>query len=60
VDDRRVEQTRIFRAGDYGYLNVEIPAGSQTIRLIVTDANDGVECDHADWAEAGFLLGSGK
>ena len=60
VDDRRVEQTRIFRAGDYGYLNVEIPAGSKTIRLLVTDANDGTECDHADWAEAGFLLGSGK
>jgi len=41
-------------------LNVKIPANSKTIRLIATDANDGIECDHADWAEAGFLLESGK
>lgn len=25
------------------------------IRLVVTDAGDGIACDHADWVNAGFL-----
>ena len=27
-------------------------AGVRELRLIVTDAGDGINCDHADWAEA--------
>jgi hypothetical protein len=36
-------------------INVEIPKGTKLIRLLVGDAGDGVACDHADWANAGFL-----
>jgi hypothetical protein len=30
-------------------------AGAQELKLVVTDAGDGISCDHANWAEA--LLG---
>jgi hypothetical protein len=26
--------------------------GKETLRLVVTDAGDGINCDHADWADA--------
>lgn len=29
-------------------------AGAQTVRLVVTDAGDGIDYDHADWADATF------
>jgi alpha-galactosidase len=31
-------------------------AGVQTLLLLVGDAHDGIEFDHADWAEARFLV----
>jgi len=31
--------------------------GTRTITLIVTDAGDGIDCDHANWAEPAFVLG---
>ena len=37
-------------------INVEIPKGTRQLRLVVADAGDGIGCDHADWARAGFLL----
>jgi len=55
IDDKRVEETRVLRPGDYEYINVAIPAGSRRIRLITTHADDGEKCDHADWAASGFL-----
>jgi 4-amino-4-deoxy-L-arabinose transferase-like glycosyltransferase len=30
--------------------------GAKQITLVVTDAGDGIECDHADWALPAFLL----
>lgn len=32
-------------------------AGASTLRLVVTDAGDGADYDHADWANARFTLG---
>jgi hypothetical protein len=29
---------------------------TRTITLVVTDAGDGISCDHADWALAAFML----
>ncbi|NQT52600.1 NPCBM/NEW2 domain-containing protein [bacterium] len=37
-------------------INVAIPKGSKQIRLVTGDAGDGIGCDHADWAETGFIL----
>lgn len=31
-------------------------AGTPTITLIVTDAGDGFDCDHADWGEPAFVI----
>jgi len=39
---------------------VSVPlAGVNELKLVVTDAGDGINCDHADWAEA-FLFGRPK
>lgn len=32
--------------------------GSKTITLVVTDGGNGIDCDHADWALAAFMLGA--
>jgi hypothetical protein len=37
--------------------NVPIPARSRVISLIAMDAGDGSREDHADWVNAGFVLG---
>ena len=34
-------------------------AGAKTIDLVVEDANDGMDFDHADWADAFFLVEDG-
>ena len=31
-------------------------AGAQELKLVVTDAGDGISCDHANWAEAALGL----
>ena len=35
---------------------VDVPLSDRVkeLRLVVEDADDGIACDHADWAEAGF------
>lgn len=35
----------------------ELSARFKELRLVVTDADDGIAADHADWANAGFLRG---
>jgi 4-amino-4-deoxy-L-arabinose transferase-like glycosyltransferase len=36
---------------------VDVPLRhTKTITLIVTDAGNGIDCDHADWAQAAFML----
>lgn len=37
------------------HFDVPIPTGATAIELEVDDAGDGIRCDHADWAEAGFI-----
>jgi hypothetical protein len=37
------------------HFDVPIPTGATAIELVVDDAGDGIRCDHADWAEAGFM-----
>ncbi|SPE50685.1 GHF27 protein (modular protein) [Verrucomicrobia bacterium] len=34
--------------------------GLHTLELVVGDAGDGISYDHADWAEAGFLVSGAK
>jgi hypothetical protein len=37
------------------HFDVPIPAKAKSLRLVVTDAGDGIAADHADWVEAGFV-----
>ncbi len=37
------------------HFDVPIPAKTRSLRLVVTDAADGIAADHADWVEAGFV-----
>jgi alpha-galactosidase len=40
---------------------VDVPlAGRTNLLLLVTDAGDGIHYDHADWAEAVFLMAKGR
>lgn len=37
-------------------INVELNTRFREVRLVVTDAGDGIASDHADWVDAGFVL----
>ena len=55
VDGRRLGRWAVKKANVVRSFDVAIPPGSKQIRLVVTDAGDGIACDHADWVDAGFL-----
>lgn len=57
VDGKVLHETPILRSDDFWHIRVPIPEGSRKIQLIATDAGDGIDCDHADWANAGFIIG---
>ena len=57
ADGRLLYRTGTLRGGQPAEgINVPIPAGAKQLRLVVGDGGDGVGCDHADWAEAGFVM----
>lgn len=59
-DGRRAVRTRVLRGNDAPQrLDVDL-RGAKTMDLIVTDAGDGVDHDHADWADAIILPAAGK
>ena len=37
------------------HFDVPIPTGATAIELVADDSGDGIRCDHADWANAGFI-----
>lgn len=58
----------LYRSGTISYLttgyatdvDVEIPAGSRQLALVVTDGGDGYDCDHADWINPTVTLKDGS
>jgi len=40
--------------------NVELGTRFKELRMVVTDADDGIAADHADWVDAGFIVPGGK
>lgn len=40
--------------------NLELNTRFKNLRLVVTDAGDGIAADHADWVDAGFITGTGN
>lgn len=57
ADEKRIARSPVMRPAAWWSIDATIPGGSKRIRLIVTDAGDGIASDHADWAEAGFVRG---
>lgn len=57
----------LYRSGTISYLttghatdvDVEIPAGSRQLALVVADGGDGFDCDHADWIDPTVTLANG-
>jgi|GEM_PF-5318735 len=52
ADDQLRYQTPVMRSGDKA-AEIKIPiTGVKKLKLVVTDAGDGITCDHASWADA--------
>ncbi|MHB1000086.1 MAG: NPCBM/NEW2 domain-containing protein [Armatimonadota bacterium] len=56
IDGNLLHETPTLRSDDFWHIRVPVPVGSRKIQLIATDAGDGINCDHADWANAGFTV----
>jgi hypothetical protein len=54
ADEAPLCETPILRAGEYWPIDVKLPAGTHSIRLVATDGGDGPDCDHGDWVATGF------
>lgn len=57
VDGRKAFESGVMRGKQPPkrvLVNIE---GGRELRLVVTDAGDGISCDHADWADAKLLAG---
>jgi alpha-glucosidase len=42
---------------EFWHFNVAISPGSQQLKIVSSATNDGIDYDHADWVNAGFILG---
>ena len=55
IDGKLAVASPVLSVNERWYFDVEIPTGSKTIQLKVTDGGDSNYADHADWADAGFV-----
>lgn len=61
VDGKLAEQSPVMRGRQKAHpLSVRFAKGAKRMRLVVDDAGDGIDYDHADWARAGFEGGKPK
>ena len=55
LDAQKVFDSGVVKGGQPP-LGVDVPLGkAKRLSLVMTDAGDGINSDHADWAEAGFI-----
>jgi hypothetical protein len=57
LDDRMAYETPILRSKDLWHIDVPIPAGTKTVRLVLTVGPDDYNYDWGDWINAGFATG---
>jgi hypothetical protein len=58
ADGKPLISTPVLTPNDERFcVDVEIPAGTKQLSLVVDDGGDGIGCDHADWVNAGFVSG---
>ena len=55
-DGKKLFDSGVMRMGNPAKRTSVPLAGVEELKLVVTDAGDGIDCDHADWADA-MLLG---
>ncbi|MCY3021831.1 MAG: NPCBM/NEW2 domain-containing protein [Planctomycetota bacterium] len=57
ADDKLLAQSPklTWRTNRCWHFDVPLPAVTKRVRLVVTDAGDGIAADHADWVDAGFV-----
>ncbi|HEX4265407.1 MAG TPA: NPCBM/NEW2 domain-containing protein [Verrucomicrobiae bacterium] len=59
-DGKKLWQSGVMRAGDVAkQVDVDLK-GIKTLLLLVGDAEDGISYDHADWADANFVMTEGR
>ncbi|HPF39018.1 MAG TPA: NPCBM/NEW2 domain-containing protein [Phycisphaerae bacterium] len=59
VDDKDAWRSPVMKKGDAAKaLSIDL-TGAKTLSLIVEDADNGIDCDHADWANAVIELAPG-
>ncbi len=55
VDEEKLFDSGVMK-GKQPAKRVSVPLdGADELRLVVTDAGDGINCDHADWADARLI-----
>ncbi|MFG3114936.1 NPCBM/NEW2 domain-containing protein [Streptomyces sp. NPDC048197] len=54
ADGKRVAASGTVTGTDAARTLTAAVAGAETVRLVVTDGGDGIDYDHADWADAKF------
>jgi alpha-galactosidase len=57
ADDAKVAESGVLRSTDAALTLEADVGGATTLRLVVTDAGDGKNSDHADWADARLTCG---
>jgi hypothetical protein len=61
IDSKLIASSPIMRVSEPPWrFDVEIPKGSKTIKLIVTDAGNSSRMDIADWCGSGFVISNYK
>ena len=56
ADDKVLYKSKVLTPRDERVsIDVAIPKGAKVVRLVVGDGGNGIGCDHADWANAGFI-----
>jgi hypothetical protein len=49
-----------FGKCEHWHFDVALPTDCQRICLLIDDAGDGINSDHADWVDAGFMTSGRK
>ena len=58
-DGSRKFQSPVMKAGD-APMRIDVALGkAKVLTLVVADAGDGINCDHADWADARIVGAKG-
>lgn len=48
--------TSTLKRGEFAKINVNVPSGAKTIRIVFGDGGDGITCDNASLGNAGWVL----